>query len=87
MKKALAFFAVLAALLPLTLKAQEFTGDTASSVYWEQKGLEDGRSGLAFKTIAAGSGGCLLGSVGGLVFSPLITGGLGGSLGCLEAGA
>ncbi len=83
MKKVLVWCVALAWLLPLTLKAQESTGDTTSSVYWEQRGLEDGRSGLTFKTIAAGTGGCVLGSVGGLVFSPLITGGLGGSLGCL----
>ncbi len=84
MKRETILVAFLVVICPLILIAQSESETIDSPLYWEQQGLEDGKSSLALKTVAAGAGGCLLSGVGGLIAIPTaLTGGAGGSLGCL----
>lgn len=81
------YLRVLLLIIPVLLIAQteNKTESTDSPYYWEQRGLEDGKSSLGLKTTFAGAGGCVLGGVGGgLLGAPtLLTAGLPGSAGCI----
>ena len=83
-KRTIIMTAFLILSFPLIIMAQTDSEATDSPLYWEQRGLEDGKSSLALKTVSAGIGGCLFGGIGGLIATPTaLTGGAGGSLGCL----